>query len=243
MPDDSAQAPADAPADASAVELAAELERVLPAGLPRRAAVLIGALRHARLLLAANARLNLTRITVPRDLAVKHVLDSVLPWPRLVALFPESGPSDSPLRVTLADLGSGGGYPGIPLALLLPHVRVLLVESIQKKAAFLTEVVAALGLANVEVHARRGEELLAERPVDVVVVRAVDSARELLRLLKPARARFGRLLLWKGQGVEQEIAQASRDAEKLRLAAQITWRGELPDDHAPRCLLEYAPMP
>jgi len=224
--------------DATPDSLARELDAVLPRDLPQRARFLAGALRHAELLLAANERLNLTRLTSPRELAVKHVLDSVLPWPRLVALVPDDGTPR-----TLLDLGSGGGYPGVPLALLLPHARVLLVESIQKKAAFLADVAAALPLPNVEVHARRAEELLAERAVDVVVARAVDSARELLRLLKPARGRFGRLVLWKGPDVEREVAQAAKDAEKLRLAAQLTWRGELPGERALRCLLEYAPAP
>lgn len=251
MPD--ADAAADAAPDANpdaaarAADLAAAIDAVLPAELPRRAEVLIGCARHAELLLAANERLNLTRITAPRELAVKHVLDSVAPWQRLLELLPAPvarGATSEP--ALLLDLGSGGGYPGIPLALLLPHVRVLLCESIQKKAAFLADVVAALALRNVEVHPRRVEELLVERaagePIAVVTVRAVDSARELLRLLKPARGRYGRLLLWKGQGVDLEIAQAAKDAEKQRLAAAITWRGELPDDRAPRCLLEYAPI-
>ncbi len=230
-------------------ELATAIAVALPAELSGRAALVAGCARHAALLLDANERLNLTRITAPRELAVKHVLDSLLPWRRLRELFPvpvaaagkaAGASTGAPL---LLDLGSGGGYPGIPLALLLPHVPVVLCESIQKKAAFLAEVAAALALSNVEVRARRAEELLAEfaTPVAAVTARAVDSARELLRLLKPARGRFGRLLLWKGQGVELEIAQAAKDAEKQRLAAAITWRGELPDDHAPRCLLEYAP--
>jgi len=237
------------PADRNA-ELAAAINAVLPAELPGRAAVVAGSARHAALLLDANERLNLTRITAPRELAVKHVLDSLLPWQRLIELFPvpsgaaaTGAAAEAAAPTLLLDLGSGGGYPGIPLALLLPHVRVLLCESIQKKAAFLAEVAAALPLRNVEVHARRAEELLPElaQPVAAVTARAVDSARELLRLLKPARGRFGRLLLWKGQGVELELAQAAKDAEKQRLTAAIHWRGELPDDHAPRCLLEYLP--
>jgi 16S rRNA (guanine527-N7)-methyltransferase len=255
------------PADRTA-ELAATIDTVLPAALPNRSRLVAGCARHAALLLAANESLNLTRITAPRELAVKHVLDSVLPWRRLFELFPRpaasagKAPGDAAgdgagaslrsadaRRAALAgaplllDLGSGGGYPGIPLALLLPHVRVVLCESIRKKAAFLADVAAALSVTNVEVEARRAEELLQELPAPVAAVtaRAVDSARELLRLLKPARGRFGRLLLWKGQGVEIEVAQAAKDAEKQLLAAAISWRGELPDDHAPRCLVEYAP--
>jgi 16S rRNA (guanine527-N7)-methyltransferase len=233
--------------------LSQEVERVLPAELPRRAALVEGTVRHAELVLAANERLNLTRLTAPRDVAVKHVLDCLLPWRRFVELFPESansaaraGGANPPATAekaatpVLADLGSGAGYPGLLLALLLPHVRVLLVESIGKKAAFLGEVVRALSLRNAEVHAVRAEELLAQRKVDVVTARAVGSARDLLRLLKPARGRFGRLLLYKGPDVEQELAQAAKDAAKLGLAGAVTFRGELPDGAGARFLLEYA---
>jgi 16S rRNA (guanine527-N7)-methyltransferase len=224
--------------------LAAALDAVLPADLPRRAPLLAGATRHAELVADANERQNLTRITAPRDVAVKHVLDCLAPWRRLVELATTTPPPaaagasrGAPIWV---DLGSGAGYPGILLALLLPGVRVVLVESIQKKAAFLAEVVHALGLANVEVAAERGEERLARAPADVVVARAVDSARELLRLLKGSRANWRRLVLYKGPGVETEMAQAAKEAEKLGLTSAITARYELPDGAGARCLLEYA---
>ncbi len=232
-------------------DLEGELDRLLSTELPHRAALRSGACRHAELLLAANTRLNLTRITAPDELAVKHVLDSLLPWRRWLELAPMPANARADLRsadrsevrpVTIADLGSGGGYPGILLALLLPHARVVLIESIQKKAAFLIEAVRELALPNVEVQARRAEELLLERPVDLVTARAVDSARELLRLLRPAKGRFGRLVLYKGPGVELEIQQAAKDAAKLGLAGQITFRGELPNGAGERSLLEYAPL-
>lgn len=234
---------ADRPDAKPAAELATALDAVLPAELPRRAALLAGALHHAQLLLAANERLNLTRITAPRDLAVKHVLDSLLPWRRFLELFPEPpvAASAASRRATLADLGSGGGYPGLLLALLLPHVDVMLIESIGKKAAFLRETAAAMGLANVTVEARRGEVVLRERPVDVVTARAVDAARELLRLLKPLPAHAGRLVLYKGPDALHEQAQAAKEAEKQQLDAAITFRGSLPDDGGTRFLLEYTP--
>ena len=214
---------------------------MLPRELPDRERILAGALRHAELVLAANERLNLTRITAPREIALKHVLDSLLPWRRLLELAP---PSAAPV---LADLGSGAGYPGLLLALLLPHARVLLVESSRKKAAFLADAVKELRLANVEVHAVRLEDLLATRdaaaPLELVVARAVGSARDLLRLLKPVRAKFRRIVLYKGPAgpeLEQELAQAAKDAEKLALAATVTFRGDLPDGAGARSLVEYA---
>jgi len=215
--------------------LTSELQRALPPDLPDRARILDGARRHAELVLAANERLNLTRLTDPRDVAVKHVLDCLLPWRRFAGLAPPGR------ERALADLGSGAGYPAIPLALLLPHARILLVESIGKKAAFLRDVVRELDLSNCEIHAARAEELLATRAVDLVVARAVGAARDLLRLLRPARGRFGRLLLYKGPDAEAELAQSARDAAKLGLAGSITFRGELPEGAGVRALLEFAP--
>lgn len=218
--------------------LAGAIDRCLPAAIPRRERLLDLAARHARLVLAANERLNLTRITAPEDVAVKHVLDSVLPWSRLIELAPGGS------TPAIADLGSGAGWPGILLAALLPGARVVLIESIGKKAAFLAETVRALALENVEVCAGRGEARLSSTPADLVVARAVGPARDLLRTLRPARAGLRRLLLWKGPGVELEMAQAARDASRLGLSGAITFRGELPEGAGARFLLEYsAPEP
>lgn len=230
-------------------ELTQELRRVLPRELPHRERILAGAQHHAELVLAANERLNLTRITAPRDVAIKHVLDSLLPWQRLLELLPPPAapPSSASAAPIIADLGSGAGYPGLLLAMLLPHVRVQLVESVQKKAAFLADAVKELRLANAEIHAVRIEDLLAARdsalPLDFVVARAIGSARDLLRLLKPVRAKFRRLVLYKGpagRSLEQELAQAAKDAEKLALVATVSFRGELPDGAGARSLVEYA---
>jgi 16S rRNA (guanine527-N7)-methyltransferase len=222
--------------------LAAALEELLPAELPRRALLVAGALRHANLVAAANERQNLTRIAGARDVAVKHVLDCLAPWRRLVELAGRipAEPAPAAATPTWLDLGSGAGYPGVLIALLLPQVRVVLVESTQKKAAFLEVAVKALELENVEVAAERGEERLAKQAADVVVARAIASARDLLRLLKPVRDRWRRLVLYKGPDVGSEMAQAAKDAEKLGLVAEITARYELPDGAGARCLLEYA---
>jgi len=214
--------------------LAEALEDVLPADLPRRADFVTGAAGHAERVLAANESLNLTRITGARDVAVKHVLDCVAPWRRLAQLAAAVSVPE------WADLGSGAGYPGILLALLLPRVRVRLVESTQKKAQFLAQVVRELRLPNAEVTAQRAEELISRTRFDVVTARAVGSARDLLRLLKGVRANWGRLVLYKGPGVDEEIAQAAKDAEKQGLAAAITARYSLPDGAGERTLVEYA---
>ena len=118
-------------------------------------------------LLAENERINLTGITDPAGMAVRHVLDSLLAED-LVA----DGPADEPL----VDLGSGGGVPGIPLALVLPERKVVLVESRERKAAALARIVEAVALSPrvCAVHAR-GEIWLDEQRVDAVLTRAIGS--------------------------------------------------------------------
>src|SRR5580658_7776423 len=95
----------------------------------------------------ANRHFNLTRITGPKEAAIKHVLDSVMPW-RLFA----------GTRHVL-DAGTGAGFPGIPLALVLPETRFTLAESIRKKARFVESALGELKLPNAGITPRRAEDL------------------------------------------------------------------------------------
>ena len=121
---------------------------------------------HARLLLAWTGAINLTALRTSAQVALLHVADSLSAVPLLRRLGLDGG------AAAVLDLGSGGGYPGLPLAIALPAARLALVDSIRKKAAFLDVAgrAAARALAEsgepplaVEVHARRGEDLAAER--------------------------------------------------------------------------------
>src|ERR1700719_1178010 len=131
-----------------------ELNDVLPADLPHRGLVIAKTAEHLRLIEETNRQFNLTRITSPREAAIKHVLDSVMPW----RLF------EGARRVL--DAGTGAGFPGIPLAVALPGVKFILSESIQKKARFVEAAVQALELGNVQVSSRRAEEILIDGGID-----------------------------------------------------------------------------
>ena len=140
-----------------------------------------------------NRTYNLTAIRDPREMVTRHLLDSLAMHPFVV-------------DGTLADLGTGPGLPGIPLALARPGLQVTLVESNGKKARFLREAVRVLGLANARVAESRAEALQEPAAHDAITARALDSLAGIIKvgghLLKPG----GRLLAMKGIRPDEEIA-------------------------------------
>lgn len=158
------------------------------------------------LLLAANARMNLTRITDRAAAEVQHVGDALTVLP----FVPAGG-------IRLVDVGSGGGVPGIPLAIARPDARVMLVESTKKKAAFLKDAVAQLGLENVSVSEWRAEQVgrsNSRETFDVATARAVATLDWLAEWCLPLVKKGGKLLAMKGSRAAEEVP-AARKAIKL----------------------------
>jgi len=168
---------------------------------------------HVRLLLAWNAAVNLTTITDPAEVARRHVADSLA-----AVQVIRAGPHES-----LLDLGSGGGYPGLPLAAVLAGSRALLVDATAKKVAFLDAARRAVGLTGrVDVAAVRAESLRRADPGaawDVVTARAVGPLDDLVELAVPLLATGGRLIAWKRGDISVELAAAARAAVALGAAA------------------------
>jgi 16S rRNA (guanine527-N7)-methyltransferase len=197
--------------DSDAADVRAALERVLaqaPAIARSLPSGFADAAEHfTALLLAANRRLNLTRLTLPDDVARFHLLDSLAALPILDRL----GPGDA------IDLGSGGGLPALPLAMARPQMRWTLVDSIGKKAAILREFVAELELPNVTVLAERAETLGRDAGTrerfEVVTARACASLPVLAELALPLLAVGGSLLAWKGP-----LAETSDEVRRGRAA-------------------------
>jgi 16S rRNA (guanine527-N7)-methyltransferase len=167
---------------------------------PRVREAILGQLR---LLLAWTSAVNLTAIRDPEVAATAHVLDSLAAVPLLRA---------AGIR-RLVDLGSGGGYPGLPLALALPADRALLVDSIAKKATFLETAVRATGVADrVAVAAVRAEALAVDRRHRerwaAVTVRAVASLPDLVELAFPLLTPGGILVAWKRADLRDERDRA-----------------------------------
>ncbi|MEO8736673.1 MAG: 16S rRNA (guanine(527)-N(7))-methyltransferase RsmG [Edaphobacter sp.] len=125
------------------------------------------------LLLKWNARTNLTAIREPEEIVRRHFGESLFAAQQLA--------SDTP---TLLDLGSGAGFPGVPIALLRPKICVTLAESQNKKATFLREVVRTLGLST-EVWPNRAESLPPHREFHTVTLRAVDNMAAALAAAEP----------------------------------------------------------
>src|SRR5512134_483186 len=178
---------------------------------------------HADEMLRWNRSIRLTAITDPVEVAIKHVVDSLLPL------------RFAPFPGRMLDFGSGAGYPGIPLAIRLPGTRVTLLDASAKKCAFLSRVRGILGLPNVAVvHGRMGKgPRLPLGPFDHIVTRATMPPEETVKLLAPYLAPGGRFLFLLGPG-----ARASRIAG---LPGAVTRRERflLPRGMGERVIIEF----
>ena len=203
-----------------------DLAQLLPADLPNREKCVTVSARHLELIVEANKQFNLTRIVSPREAAIKHVVDSVVPWRQFQG------------SARIADAGTGPGYPGIPLAVVLPEAHFFLLESTQKKARFVAEAVAALGLTNVTVLPDRAEAWLEENAVDLVTARAFAPMERAIPLLMPAFRHKTRVLLYKGPDVEAEIAAAVYEIKRRKVRVTVVERYNLPDEMGVRTLVE-----
>jgi 16S rRNA (guanine527-N7)-methyltransferase len=141
------------------------------------------------LLLKWNARTNLTAIRDPEEIVRRHFGESLFAARHLDPATPESGTS------ALLDVGSGAGFPGIPIALLRPGIQVTLAESQSKKSSFLREALRTLNLPNVEVWAARAETLPAPRQFRIVTLRAVDNMEAALAVARSRVVPGGQLAL------------------------------------------------
>jgi len=155
-------------------------------------------LAYLRLLARWNATYNLTAIRDPREMLVKHLLDSLAMQAHLDGIG------------TLADLGTGPGLPGIPLAIARPALQVTLVESNGKKARFLREAVRQLRLGNVHVVESRIEAFDAPVGFDAITARALATLPLILELGGHLLGPDGRLLAMKGVVPQDEIAALPR---------------------------------
>jgi len=200
---------------------------VLPAEIPHRERLIEKAALHLQRVAQANEHMNLTRIATPAEAAIKHVVDSVMPW----HLFRGAR--------RILDAGTGAGFPGIPLALVLPDMDFALAESIQKKARFVESTSEFLELGNVRVFAQRAEELVVAYRPDIITARAVAPLSRIIDLFAKALKQGSRLLLYKGPDVDAELS----DLHGKRISAEIVFRYDLPDSLGARTIINVFAAP
>lgn len=173
--------------------------------------------RYIEILLQWNAKVNLTAIRDPLEILYRHFCESMY--------AAEAIPVE---RGRLADVGSGGGFPGLPLKIVRPDLRVFLVESNLKKATFLAEVVRELGLKDTQVLVRRYEELHEEiAPLEFVCSRALGEFPSFLKWAASDQLGAKQLILWIG----------ARDLPEILKDSAWDWREPIQVPHSLRRLL------
>lgn len=186
------------------------------AGLALAADQLAALERFARALAAASRRLNLTSLAAPRAIMTLHLLDALSALPALTQELEPLGPAAEPLA--LADIGTGGGVPGIPLKVAQPRFDLTLIESAGKKVRFLERQIRTLGLTRTRARQSRVEALGRDDDhrarYDVAVARGVARLPTLLEYALPLVRRGGLVLAYKGPGLPDELA-AAQDALRI----------------------------
>lgn len=201
------------------------LERTLVVGAsvqgialePEQAAAMLRLIAELR---EWNQRFNLTGITDPVDMVRKHLLDSLSVQPYLRG-------------TRIADVGTGAGFPGLPLAVINPGREFALIEATGKKARFVRHAADVMGLVNVEVIPARSEEWRGPAPYDIVLTRALGKLADFVRVAGHLCGAKGRLLAMKGRRPDAEIA-ALPSGWKVFAVHEV----RIPGLAAERCIVE-----
>lgn len=158
---------------------------------------------YENMLLEWNQKFNLTAITEHGDIEVKHFYDSVT-----AQKFLSEGAS-------VLDIGSGAGFPGIPLKIVRDDIKIRLIDSVNKKVVFMNEVIKALGLKNAEARHVRAEDMDKNEKFDAVVTRAVAALSTICEYALPFLKKGGIMIAYKSEKAEEEIINARNALETL----------------------------
>lgn len=184
-------------------------------------------------LVAANQHVNLTRITEENDVYLKHFFDSITPLFVFNDVFSEDA--------SLCDVGAGAGFPSIPLKIIMPSLKITIVDSLAKRLNFLKDLIANLGLTNVTlVHGRAedvGQNKSYREKFDLVTARAVANMTVLSEYCLPLVKKDGYFIALKGPKAEQELEDSSKAIQVLGGKQVTETELTLPDSDEERTLI------
>ena len=190
-------------------------------------------LKHLDLVVDKNKVVNLTRIIDDNDAIIRHVVDSLLFVPSIDAL-------KLPAQASFVDIGTGAGFPGVPIALTTGH-QGLLIDSVGKKVKAVQEFIDALNITGTEAASVRAEDLARERyqAFDLTVARAVADLGVLIEYAAPLLKSKGSLVVSKGRITDDEISRGDRTAKIVGLKRVSRETYELPLDMGHREVFTY----
>lgn len=184
---------------------------------------------YMNLLIEWNTKINLTAITEPNDIILKHFIDSIT-----INKYLEDVSS-------VLDIGTGAGFPGIPLKILHPNIKFSLVDSLNKRISFLNEVCKKLSLNKIECLHARAEELAKNsdyrEKYDIVTSRAVARLATLLEYMLPFVNIGGKCICMKGSNIEEELEEAKRAINILGGRIEKVEKFILPDSDMERNII------
>lgn len=176
-------------------------------------------LKYYDFLVSENQKYNLTAITSKEEVFYKHFLDSVLPESEITE------------NAKIIDIGSGAGFPAVPLKIVRPDLKFALVDSLNKRVNFLNELFILLNLGDIKAVHARAEDFIKENreSYDFAVARAVAPLNTLLEYMVPYLKVGGRCLIYKSQKLEEEIVEAKKAMEILSVKIVKVLEYELSD--------------
>ena len=185
--------------------------------------------RYMNLLIEWNEKMNLTAITEPKEIILKHFIDSIT----ILKYIDDNS--------KLVDVGTGAGFPGVPLSIMNPTLKITLVDSLNKRLIFLQEVVKELNLKNIEiVHARAeefGQNKNCREKFDIATSRAVANLSTLSEYLVPLVKIDGKIISMKASNAKEEINDAKKAIEVLGGKIEKIEEFDLPESDIGRTII------